>query len=111
MHHKGRFVQEMTLFAMLSLAVFSLVTTASAQSRSDLQLTDEERDWLAEHQQIRIGPAPNFPPVEFFDDEGQCLDPAVEAQIRSVATHLLTYIQENICPRVTLEALVRADAV
>ncbi|MEE8348425.1 MAG: transporter substrate-binding domain-containing protein, partial [Acidobacteriota bacterium] len=54
--------------AMTSLVVLFLV--ASPWAQTDLQLTDEELDWLSEHQTIRIGPAPNFPPVEFFDDEG-----------------------------------------
>ena len=53
---------------MTSLVVLFLV--ASPWAQTDLQLTDEELDWLSEHQTIRIGPAPNFPPVEFFDDEG-----------------------------------------
>jgi chromate reductase len=46
-----------------------------------------------------------------FDQEGRCLDPSVDKRIRSVATNLLAYIQENICPRVALEALVRTSTV
>lgn len=42
-----------------------------------------------------------------FDAEGRCLDEAVEERIRSVADHLLDYIHENICPRLTLEAMIR----
>lgn len=42
-----------------------------------------------------------------FDAEGRCLDAAVEQQIRSVATNLLGYIHGYICPRVTLERMVR----
>jgi sigma-B regulation protein RsbU (phosphoserine phosphatase) len=34
-------------------------------------LTDEERVWLAEHPGIRLAPAPNYPPIEFFDSDGQ----------------------------------------
>ena len=45
-----------------------------------------------------------------FDEEGRCLDEAVEARVRGVATNLLDYIGTNICPRVTLEAMVRSDA-
>jgi len=42
-----------------------------------------------------------------FDAEGRCLDAGVEKQIRSVATNLLGYIHGYICPRVTLERMVR----
>ncbi|MFH1573241.1 MAG: NAD(P)H-dependent oxidoreductase [Acidobacteriota bacterium] len=42
-----------------------------------------------------------------FDAEGRCLDPAVENQIRGVATGLPDYIRGSICPRVALERMVR----
>ena len=42
-----------------------------------------------------------------FDDEGQCLDEAVEARIRSVATTLADYIRTHVCPRLTLEEMLR----
>jgi chromate reductase len=40
-----------------------------------------------------------------FDTEGRCLDSGAERLIRSVGTNLLTYIEQNVCPRVTLEQL------
>jgi chromate reductase len=43
-----------------------------------------------------------------FDEEGNCLDETVEKQVRGVATHLLDYLDMNICPRIALEAIVRA---
>jgi len=42
-----------------------------------------------------------------FDASGRSLDPAVEKLIRGVGTNLLNYIRQNLCPRVTLERLVR----
>lgn len=42
-----------------------------------------------------------------FDTSGRILDPAVEKLIRRVGTNLLGYVRHNICPRVTLERLVR----
>ena len=42
-----------------------------------------------------------------FDENGHCTDPAVEKQIRAVATSLEHYIQDAVCPRYSLEALVR----
>ena len=41
-----------------------------------------------------------------FDTEGRCLDSGEERLIRSVGTNLLTYIEHNVCPRVTLEQLL-----
>jgi hypothetical protein len=42
-----------------------------------------------------------------FDASGRCLDPAVEKLVRSVGTNLLNYVQQNICPRFTLERYLR----
>ena len=42
---------------------------------------------------------------EVFDREGRSLDPCAEQLIRGVGTNLLTYIEQNVCPRVTLERL------
>lgn len=42
-----------------------------------------------------------------FDESGACLDPVVEKRIRGIATNLVDYIRQNICPRIALEALVR----
>lgn len=47
---------------------------------------------------------------QVFDDQGRCLDEKIEARIRGVATHLIDYIQTNVCPRMALEAMVRAEA-
>ena len=42
-----------------------------------------------------------------FDDEGNALDDAVASQIRGVPVKLIHYIEQNICPRISLEAMVR----
>ena len=42
-----------------------------------------------------------------FDADGRCLDERIESRIRGVATNLTHYIQQNICPRVALERIVR----
>jgi PAS domain S-box-containing protein len=36
-----------------------------------LEFTAKEQAWLDEGQTVRVGPAPDFPPVEFFDEEGR----------------------------------------
>ena len=45
-----------------------------------------------------------------FDEEGRCLDVAIEKRIRGVAKNLTDYIHDNICPRVALEEMVRRGA-
>ena len=42
-----------------------------------------------------------------FDEEGKCLDPALEKRIRGLAKVLVDYIEGAICPRVALEEAVR----
>lgn len=42
-----------------------------------------------------------------FDDAGNCTDAGSEKAIRSVATNLLDYIHNSICPRITLESMLR----
>lgn len=47
---------------------------------------------------------------DVFDESGKCLDAQAEKRIRSVATTLLDYIHGSICPKVILEAMMRAPA-
>jgi NAD(P)H-dependent FMN reductase len=44
---------------------------------------------------------------QVFDDEGNCRDANAEKFIRSAATNLIDYIRGAICPRITLEEMVR----
>ncbi len=44
---------------------------------------------------------------EVFNEDGSCNDERTEARIRGVATNLMHYIEDNICPRLSLEAMVR----
>lgn len=46
---------------------------------------------------------------EVFNEDGTCNDERTEARIRGVATNLMNYIEDNICPRVSLEAMVRGE--
>ena len=42
-----------------------------------------------------------------FDDEGRALDDTIASMIRGVPVKLIHYIEQNICPRISLEAMVR----
>ena len=44
-----------------------------------------------------------------FDESGKCSEERIEKRIRGLATNLLDYIHDNICPRVALEQMVRSD--
>lgn len=45
-----------------------------------------------------------------FDDDGNCTDEKTEKRIRGAAINLHHYIQQSICPRVTLEAMMRESS-
>ena len=42
-----------------------------------------------------------------FDEEGNCLDPKVEKNLRELALSLIDYVNTRICPEQALEELVR----
>ena len=46
-----------------------------------------------------------------FDAAGNPTDPAVEKRVRGVATGLLDYLRNNVCPRIQLEQLLREGTV
>jgi chromate reductase, NAD(P)H dehydrogenase (quinone) len=46
-----------------------------------------------------------------FDPSGKVTDPNVEHMIRGLARNLMEYLHGNVCPRVTLERLMREGAV
>jgi NAD(P)H-dependent FMN reductase len=42
-----------------------------------------------------------------FDNDGHCLDPSVEKLIRKVASNLIDYLRQHVCPAITLERILR----
>jgi len=44
-----------------------------------------------------------------FDESGRVTDPKVEKRLRGAAQGLLDYIHTSVCPRLTLEAMVRDE--
>ena len=45
-----------------------------------------------------------------FDDNGQCTDSGSEAALRNLANALLNFLKEYVCPKHTLEEMVRSGA-
>ena len=46
---------------------------------------------------------------EVFNEDGSINDERTEARIRGAATNLMNYIEDHICPRISLEAMVRGE--
>ncbi len=57
--------------AVLLFMALVLIAPGKASAQASISLTDAEKAWLAENPTIRVGPAPGFPPIEFFDDSGE----------------------------------------
>ncbi|MGB2065722.1 MAG: transporter substrate-binding domain-containing protein, partial [Marinomonas gallaica] len=64
---KGRTCLIRNRLGLLFLLLISLAGTSHGQ---DI-LTPEERLWLDQQPVIRFAPAPNFPPVEFFNEDNE----------------------------------------
>jgi len=55
----------------VAAAFFCVATMAAAQETAlQTSLSPAERAWLDANPRIRFAPAPNYPPVEFFDESG-----------------------------------------
>ena len=55
------------LFALMAI----VLPLHSVSHASSLEFTAEEQAWLDTHSTVRVGPAPDFPPVEFFNEDGE----------------------------------------
>jgi two-component system, sensor histidine kinase and response regulator len=80
MHQKaapygGLWLRWLILLGLLLPAGFLVHTCRGAETQStpttpQLDLTDADRTWLAEHPEIRVGVNPNYPPFDFVDTNG-----------------------------------------
>ncbi|TWT65224.1 response regulator [Allorhodopirellula solitaria] len=61
-------IVQRTLFALVVCVLY--LPLVSGQDVTDDLLTAEERAWLAEHPGIRMAPTPDYPPAEWFDEQG-----------------------------------------
>jgi len=58
-------------FKTLFFLTIFLVLVGNVFASKDLQLTEEELQWLKTHNEIKVAPDPYFPPFEFFDKNGE----------------------------------------
>jgi len=56
---------------MKKTLILFLMVICFAGQLSALELTNEEKNWLKEHPIIRIAPDPEFPPIEWFDENDE----------------------------------------
>ena len=67
------------------------------QSKTDLQLTQEEKAWLKQHKSISVGGPKAFPPFNYFDEKGQFFGMAADyMKLISERTGLKLEIQSNL---------------
>ena len=63
------------MFLIVCALVFSVTASVSRATTENtspsLNLTEQEKTWIAEHPVIRLAPDPAFPPLEFFDQKGR----------------------------------------
>ena len=52
------------------LVLATAVLPAASAIETPVSLTPEEHSWLSEHPVIRLAPDPDFPPIEFIDEDG-----------------------------------------
>lgn len=74
--------------AVLLLSLLTWTATAGA-----LTLSDDERGWLADHQELRLGVDASWPPFEYRDDEGR---------YQGLAADYVRLIQDRLGVRVKL---------
>jgi len=80
------------------------VVLAASPSASEpaVALTAEERAWLADHPEIRLAPDPDFPPIEFIDDDGN---------YRGIAADYAALVERRLGIRFTIVNLASWDEV
>ncbi|TFG37661.1 MAG: PAS domain S-box protein, partial [Syntrophobacterales bacterium] len=60
------------VFPLIILFLFLAVAGAKAAGEIDtIQFTEVEKNWLVAHPVISIAPDPYFPPIEYFDEDGE----------------------------------------
>ena len=68
-------------------AILLLILSIWSATAGALTLTDEEKAWLSEHPQLRLGVDASWPPFEFRDQEGH---------YQGLAADYIALIQERL---------------
>ena len=57
--------------AFLCVVALILTSPVYAQNSTSIGLTSQEKEWLVKHPIISVAPDPDFPPIEWFDNNGK----------------------------------------
>ena len=89
-----------TIFALWGCVVSPLI--AAEDSIKQVQLTDAEKAWLAEHPEVTLAPDPVFAPFEYFDKGGQYV---------GMAADFVQLVQEKTGLKINVQRLKDWDEV
>lgn len=69
-HFKFRHWQSAIAYSLFIIFLLCPFWTYAANGQKPNILTQQERDWLESHPVIKLAPDPDFPPIEFLDENG-----------------------------------------
>lgn len=103
------FIENLGFPSVLATKPVALLGVAAGQIGAIKSL--EQLRSVCSHVGAMVLPGPvSVPNVRsVFDEEGNCLDQRIEKRIRNVAISLIDYIHNHICPKFTLEEMVREE--
>jgi chromate reductase len=103
------FIENLGFPSVLATKPVALLGVAAGQIGAIKSL--EQLRSVCSHVGAMVLPGPvSVPNVRsVFDEEGNCLDQRIEKRIRNVAISLIDYIHNHICPKITLEEMVREE--
>ncbi len=89
---------------VLGLLLLSALWTGgkSALGGQDLQLTRQEKEWLKAHPVIRLAPDPDYPPIEYFNAEGE---------YRGIAADFVSLIEKRLGVKFEIVRLKNRDEI
>ncbi len=90
------------LFIRKLLTLLGVITVLIPVVGQSAEFTDDELAWLKAHPVIRYAPAPNYPPVEYFDEQ---------RRHRGITADLLAQLQDTYGLPIKIERYPTWDAV
>jgi diguanylate cyclase (GGDEF)-like protein/PAS domain S-box-containing protein len=84
------------------LSLFAAAAVAAGSTDAAVPLTAAERAWLTEHPVIRLAPDPDFPPIEFIDEQGR---------YQGIAADYAALVERKLGIKITIVPLKTWDEV
>jgi PAS domain S-box-containing protein len=72
-HAQNHLVMQINKTLPIFLCIIAQILSSAlyAQNPADIGLTQQEKEWLVKHPVISVAPDPDFPPIEWFDNNGK----------------------------------------